>query len=278
MPLRRDPEAVVTAHILDPQRRELFVEGQRDRVFLLWLVGSDRLPNARVAEIDEVNLPGVGEGGRRARLLAFAGMLVGEPADIRFMADADRARLTAEAVPGNVWLTDLRDLEGYVFQPMCVEKALMLGANVAGIDADALVENIGRLGRRLAALRSLSVQEELRLPFQELDLYRYVSVNAAGVEVDHERVLRVLMQNAGISLSRFDELIEAWLREEGALEEVPVEQLVHGKDTMCLLGEFLGLYGVSRADAQKVVWASFERRLLDQYPVLQQVVSYLTAA
>ena len=276
--MRRDPEAVLTAYILDPRRRELFVEGRRDRLFLLWVVGSDRDPNARIAEIDEVDLPGMAEGGRRGRLLAFAARVVDDPSAIRFLADADLSRIRDAAVPRNVWLTDLRDLEGYVFRGECVDKALTLGAGADGVDASELVSNVSRLARRLAALRSLSARTGLKFPFQELDLARYVSVKRANVEVDFDQVLRVLVQNIGLSLSRFDDLMNEWTEEEAALKDVPDNQLIHGKDVMCLLSEVLFSHGVSRKDAPKLVWTSFERRLVGDYPVLVEVVASLSAA
>src|SRR5206468_3136096 len=69
--LRRDPEAIVTAHLMDRARRELYVEGRRDRIFLDWLISTDRHPDVSVVEISSVNLPEI-SGGERGRLLHFA--------------------------------------------------------------------------------------------------------------------------------------------------------------------------------------------------------------
>ena len=236
--LRHDPEAVLNAHIMDPLRREGIIRRRStDRLFLLWILGPDRAPNARVAEIDEVDLPGVTVGGSRGRLLAFAARIIGEPARIRFLADADMARLNGDQIPGNVWLTDLRDLEGYLFRVECVDKALVLGAGVDGVDVLEVLGTVTRLARRLAALRSLSLRTGLELPIQALDLPRYTSTNNAIVEVDFQRVLQVLMQNAGLSLANLDNLMAQWDVEAKALAGVSDDQLIHGKDVMCLLSE-----------------------------------------
>jgi len=276
--LRRAPEAVIAAHILDPARRELFVEGARDRVFLLWLVGSDRDSNARVAEIDEVDIPQIVQGGRRARLFTFAAFANQEPAQIRFFADADMARIDDHDIPKNIWITDLRDLEGYIFRAECIDKALHLGVGVGDLDATAIVLSVARLARRLAALRLLSHRERLNLPFQRLNLERYVAVRDGEIQVDFDRVLRALIQTAGLSLSGFDDLKRRWEAEEEALYGIADAQLLHGKDVLCLVGEILVAYGITRADAEKLIWTSFERWMVDDHPVLGEVVDFLRAA
>lgn len=55
--MRRSPREILTAHLMDRERRELYVEGSHDRIFLSWLVGEKRNPNALVAEIGSVELP-----------------------------------------------------------------------------------------------------------------------------------------------------------------------------------------------------------------------------
>src|SRR6266542_1133360 len=69
--LRRVPETILIAHRMDPGRRELYVEGVRDRVFLNWLVGDGLGLRSAVVPIELVDLPNVDEGGNRERLKRF---------------------------------------------------------------------------------------------------------------------------------------------------------------------------------------------------------------
>lgn len=64
--MRRDPQTILTAHRMDPTRRELYVEGPSDRIFLDWLAGEEKDANARIIEVSLVDLPRVSLlGGRR---------------------------------------------------------------------------------------------------------------------------------------------------------------------------------------------------------------------
>ncbi len=61
--IRRTPDAIVIAHRMDPARRELYVEGHRDRLFFCWLMGLAQDVNTKVIEISAVDLPNVEAGG-----------------------------------------------------------------------------------------------------------------------------------------------------------------------------------------------------------------------
>jgi hypothetical protein len=72
----------VVAYIMDPQRRELYVEGVGDKGFLDWLIGEAFLPGARVVCIDSIDIE-VDEGGNRGRLLAFLKLMVAQVSRIQ---------------------------------------------------------------------------------------------------------------------------------------------------------------------------------------------------
>jgi hypothetical protein len=63
--VRQDPQRILAAHRMDPARRELYVEGPGDRIFLGWLVGDQKSPDARIIEIDLVELPTDILGGKK---------------------------------------------------------------------------------------------------------------------------------------------------------------------------------------------------------------------
>ena len=70
--MQRDIKAILVAHKIDPKRRELYVEGRRDRSFFLWFLGDERDPDTSIFAIDSVRCDVPVEGGCRGRLLTFA--------------------------------------------------------------------------------------------------------------------------------------------------------------------------------------------------------------
>src|ERR1039458_9003533 len=107
--MQRDIKAIIVAHRIDPKRRELYVEGRRDRSFFLWFLGNERDPNAIIFDIDSVRCDDPVEGGCRGRLLTFATNIRSYNLKVRCFADADFDRILNRPVPANTWLTDRRD-------------------------------------------------------------------------------------------------------------------------------------------------------------------------
>jgi hypothetical protein len=200
--VKRDVVAILAAHRLDPARRELYVEGHRDRMVLLWLVGADLHENSRIVEVRFVDV-NVDTGGERGRLLKFAAEVEGDPAQIRALVDADFDRLLGMTVPSNVWLTDRRDLEGYVLREDCLDKVFRLAASTDQVNVGDILRALTSAARRLSALRVMSARTGLDLPFQKTPLAKHVAATKTGFTLDIESYLRVLLQNGGVSLSRY---------------------------------------------------------------------------
>ena len=78
MAIRRHPDAIIMAHKMDPTRRELYVEGARDRLFLAWVFSDLIDRNTSIQQIAFVEMVDSIEGGERGRLIAFARRIEGE--------------------------------------------------------------------------------------------------------------------------------------------------------------------------------------------------------
>jgi hypothetical protein len=165
--MQRDIKAILVAHKIDPKRRELYVEGRRDRSFFLWFLGDERDPDTNIFAIDSVRCDVPVEGGCRGRLLTFAASIRSHNLQVRCFADADFDRILNHPVPPNVWLTDRRDLEGYFLQPDCIDKVLHLALATEKFTPQAILGELSRLGRPLGLLRLFSEQEKLKLPFND---------------------------------------------------------------------------------------------------------------
>jgi hypothetical protein len=272
--MRRDPQTIVTAHRMDPARKEVYVEGRRDRLFLNWLTGRCRGANARVADIDIVDLPGFTVGGARARLLEFARIVGDTPARILCFADADADRLRGQpsAAP-NLILTDGRDLESYVLDKRCLQKVLRVGLGNESVEVETLFNQLVDTGKRLGAIRLMSDSDELNLPFQRTRLERYVTFAGGSVRVDYRSYLQTLLQNGSISITRLDALLNR--AEEVLHSHEHHADLVHGKDASRVAEAVLRQISAGSADATQLLWCAFEEAWAISYPNLAEVVSFL---
>ncbi len=273
--LRRDPQAVVAAHLMDQSRRELYVEGPRDRLFLNWLLGDDMNAETSVREIALVDLPRRQDGGERGRLLDFGQWLASKDVQIRLFVDADWDRLLSRSVPPAVWMTDHRDLEGYVLRAECVDKVLRLGiATNHGVAKD-LLKVVNEQGRRLGILRLVSELDSLSLPFQRTRLRRYLDLRDGRVHLRFNPYLQTLLQNANISLSRFEEVcgrLEVVAEQYAAISD---SEIVHGKDAMCLFEVALSSHGLRIGEAARLLWTSFEDSFIEAGSTLDAVLAFL---
>lgn len=275
--IRRHPEAVITAHRMDPSRRELYVEGVRDRLFLSWILGTNVATDASVREIAFVETPGV-SGGERGRLIDFARRLGERQIGIRMFADADWDRVLGRPVPERVWLTDYRDLEGYLLRVECIDKVLRLGLATEQIQAESLLETVKKHCRRLAILRLLSESESLDLPFQSTGLRRFLKTLNEELVVDIDGYVRALIQNAGISLKEMRPLLNRLDQLEAHYASTPDAELIHGKDATCIIEVALSKWGIRKDEGQRLLWCSFEGRLVDAESTLGSVLAFLSSS
>jgi hypothetical protein len=274
---RREPIAVLTAFEMDPSRREVYVEGETDRRFLEWIVEVEKSEDARILIIDTVDLPRV-EGGEKGRVLAFAEMALEKVDRIRFFVDADTDRLNNIERPANVTLTDLRDMEGYIFQHPCFDKLIRLGLLKENVRTDELLGGMLDAARRLAALHLVSDQEKLGLKFTKVSPGKYTSfkVSAQAFDFDFDRYFRRLLQASGVSLSEMSGIIALLDDKIRALAGYSDLQIVRGHDMVSMLEAVLESLDVAPKDAVRMLRCNFQREWGADFPLLMSIVAFLS--
>ncbi len=274
--LRRTPEAIITAHKMDPDRRELYVEGNSDRLFFKWLVGNDSNPNSIIKEISEVEIKGPVEGGERSRVLILANKLNGKVDYVRMFIDADFDRLLSrvDSIPEIVWLSDGRDLESYFLRYDCFEKfvTLSLCTDVfSGIDVlNSLITHC----RKLGFLRLYSEKKDLKLPFQNTNLHRHLNFSHGEFTFEFEAYIRSLIGKVGLSQSEHSLVnrISKFIKHHS---EIIDTEIIHGHDFTCFIGEVLSSFSINRNASRCVFRPTFERRFSIEYQTLTEVLSFL---
>jgi hypothetical protein len=273
--VRRTPEAIFVAHTMDPTRRTLYVEGKRDRSFIGWYAEASLEALSNVVSIDFVEIPNT-LGGNRGRLMAFARMAQQAPnGALAFFADADFARLLPEDTPTNAWLTDFRDLEGYGLGAKSFFTLCALGLN-SRVDATFFRAQILGVTRTAGILRLFSETRRLSLPFSELSVDRYLSVEGDfSITYDHSVHIRALLQRAD-RMSNCQSIaadFDTFLNEAtiGAVE------VSHGKDVLATLGAVFGKVKLSSA-AETTFWTSVCRDEISGCSSLNKALAFVRAA
>ncbi|WP_433370464.1 hypothetical protein [Streptosporangium sp. CA-115845] len=269
---------MIAAHRMDPARRELYVEGPTDKIFLEWLAAENKSARALVRTVDLIHVPDVNEGGNRERLVRFMELIKDEEVRIKGLIDADNHHFQnpKRGYPPNLWITDWRSIESYVISEFYLDKALRLGCAIDSVPAKSLFPIISSTTRKIAAIRYLSESENLRLPVNEYRWLKYIDFNSkGGLTPDVEGILRSLLQAAHISVARLAELTTKLVEVEATLAGLEDQYVLHGHDFMKILTEQLKKMGVKLDDAGRLMWTAFERDRLTDFPTLSSVVTYL---
>ena len=153
---------------------------------------------------------------------------------------------------------------------------MRLGIGTETISAKKLLRTVLEEGRRLGLVRLMSELDSLSLPFQNTRLERHISSKGVNIRVDLDAYLRSLMQNAGLSLARLSE-IKIRLRElEERFSSVADNELIHGKDAICIIERILAKFRIKRKEVEGLLWTSYEASLVERGSSLATVPRFLS--
>ena len=275
--LRRAIEAIITAQRMDPARRELFVEGNKDLLFFKWLIGEKWDPNSLIIRIDDIDVPGPIEGGNRARLLVLASQLLGKVDHARIFIDADFDRLLGreDNIPEIVWLSDGRDLESYYIREDCFDKFVSLSLCTESFSGSELLNSLVTHCRKLGFFRLLSEIKDLRLPFQGTNLHRHINFHQGTFTLDFDAYVTALVGRASLSQRIVPELISNLQDLNDQHNDLPDTDIIHGNDFICFIGEVLRKFDIDRNSSSAVFRSTFERGFSPEYQSLSEAIDYL---
>jgi len=230
----------------DATRKVLFVEGLRDLSFWRNLVPSTVRGDTVIYPISVIQFESA-EGGERGRMFCIASAVLASRMSVRvlFFADADYDRIFAREPHSNVVLTDSRDLESYGITARCIENLCVRGIAMDEVAATPLFGQVISVARPIGTLRVASERANMKLPFQRTlerrGLSRFISLNEGGAQLDMDRLVSTMLQNAGISLAQLSEILGLQRNEEKSLAVLEHDQVVHGKDFVRTLACILRL-------------------------------------
>lgn len=286
MSLRRSPEVILAAHEFDQERRELYVEGVRDRVFLNWLVHERQDPNALVVCIDDVDIPDPHTDldedsyGNRERVIELMRIVDGHAPRIRGFIDRDQDHLVgAAALTRNVWVSDFRDMESYVLFEENLDQVLRAGAGTESVEASNMLTSLFDTATFLAAARLVSQRNAYRFPVGSAKWERHIrAVDGVVTSFDGGAVLRQLVQNSAISLTTLPSITDEVNAALSELEELDPRMRVQGKDAMRIVRIQLKSIGIEVTEAFHILGPTFRRESISKFPQLRSTANFVALA
>jgi len=271
--MRRLPSAFVAAHVIDPSRRSLFVEGRSDRLFFRWLSGKTSA-ELKIEEIADVELPDLGSNRQRVIKLAEE---VGAACDRMMMiADTDLEPVPTP-MPPQLRMTDHRDVESYLLRADCFEKVLRLGLMDDDLEARELLTSVMGCGRWLAALRTVMASHVPPVAVtDQVEFSKYLEFKNGILAVRKAPLVQALLQRAGVSLTEKASTLQAIEEAVAGLSAVADLDLVRGKDGVAVA---CFVFRKAKAkDPDSALRCSFEKSMSADYPVLTDIVAFISAA
>jgi hypothetical protein len=245
--MRWKPEELLYELELDPRRRILFVEGDRDIAFWRDTVPLQKGPDVVIYPISFLECE-AGEGGERGRLIRAARRLLNTPAAprIRLFADANGDPFLGKIPPPNVTFTDGRDLESYAISSRCLDHICKTAFPAKGETAAGLLKLLREVARPIGMLRIASERAGLNLPFQRTlrenrGVNRFMKMVDGFPNLDIPRLLTTLIQNSGQSLAMLVSAMQAYEKECLTLTMIPDHKIIQGKDLIQVLAWYFSV-------------------------------------
>jgi hypothetical protein len=257
---RRTIDELVARYALEPDLRDIFVEGPFDSDLLRWFLRRSGAKSGAVYEIETVvvpseNLVDLGlSGGMRDRVVALSELLGGPKGDACPQAiclvDADLDRqLNAVLDRKNLLYTDGSCMESYLLLPQVIDKFCQLVVSGAPHAAPELIHLISPILREAFLLRLARRRLSLGFAWQSVD--RFCSRDRTSILFAPRDMTRRMLMASG-DLLRLDDTLTEIDQLRSTLSNVPTEMMMNGHDFSDLLAWYLRRF----ANAS---WARSER-------------------
>jgi hypothetical protein len=203
MDFKRTIDELTTLYDLEPDIRDIFVEGSTDKSFLDWYLRRKRLANVSVYPIDLVDVPnslleafGFQPGSNRCKVVALSRALArheGSPRRVMCIIDrdSDGASFAGNQSP-YLFQTDGNSIELYAFTPAVMEKFLLVTLGGFPRSVDALMSQIMRILERVYAIRQAN--ESLGWGMSWIPFLSYVTLDTGTLSFRESDFTRAYLQ------------------------------------------------------------------------------------
>lgn len=264
---------------LDSSLVVLFVEGLRDLSFWRKYAPISERKNSVVYCACLIKISDSQKGGDKGKLLKLLEIL--EEFNVftnrvKVFVDADNDRLLSIVHPCNVVLTDFRDLESYAYDEHTLSEVVHTGLAKNQVNISDLKKEIEEICFPLASLRLLSERDNYLLPFahtfENNNRKKYIKKQKKRMFLNIEYLIRTLLQNAGISISKTREIHEKLNETIQQSRHTDIRQMLHGKDWTFF---FAYCCNVSLDVIEPLVFLGMNYEALDSNQNIASVKKYL---
>jgi hypothetical protein len=283
MEVKRTLEEICSIYSLEPQLKDIFVEGRSDKIFVDWYLQDSNADDVSVYTIDSIDITedivtehNLTKGSKRSCVLALACTLAVQfPHGLNVLCLADRDfedYLATVEINRYILFTDCNSLDLYSFSMNSMQKFTMVALGGLPVSADVLMNMLDAVLRRVYLLRL--VNELLGWKMEWVSFSRYVSVNRCSVSFDENKFTRAYLQKNGRWADR-NEFNEHVLKSERLLSSERGRR-IRGHDLSELLLSVIRTmkrdrkYG-NRETLEGSLMATIERRDLEATPCFQRI-------
>ena len=200
--IRRTIRELVVLYRLEPELRDVFVEGVFDRQIIQWVLSKCGLPEAKVLTIASVDVPPellstlqLTEGNKQ-RVLALAvavNKALGDDAlQLTCIADADEDRVLESMIEVSQLLwTDFVSLDSYLIDEDHVTKFMHLALGCRDVEVPELLEAYGNVLREVFLIRAAA--RKCNLPVRMLSFVDCCNRDGGALRIDQAKLLRRLL-------------------------------------------------------------------------------------
>lgn len=205
---RRTLEELITRYHLEPELRDIYVEGKTDKILLEWFLEQKGVENFAVYEIDTVEIPtqklfeyGLNDSNR-SRAIALA-LEIQNQAELPYftcIADKDFDWLFGKNYTCNSLLfSDYTSLEMYLFNEFILDKFFRLSLRLTKLEAKTVLTKLSQILEEVFLIRATN--EALLFNMEWLqDFGGCCQINKNEIKFDSEKFIqKYLNKNSKMS-------------------------------------------------------------------------------
>lgn len=224
MELRRTLEEVHALYQMEPELRDLYVEGYSDKFFFEWYLAKGGIRNVTVYPIELLDIPdsvlikhSLPTRSNKARLIALSYECASSGAFSRVMCIADRDfDNSCSRVQRNSCLefTDGTSLELYALQPLVFQKFVLVALGGLSISGHELLSECISILERVYTIRVAN--EDLKWGMSWIPFRSYTSIKGSSLTFRETDFIRAYLQKNGrwgdrdIFINKVDEVLRSF--------------------------------------------------------------------
>lgn len=274
--MERTPEAFLAAIKMAPSRKNVFVEGSKDRLFLNWLAGKKKNPNCQIVEINFVKFSKRLEGNKE-KIKYFANIIDDKYNNIKFFCDSDFDAFLSSDIPSCIINTDYNDIEGYLFNKKLIEKTIILGFQSEKINIDTLISTCLNFSIKVGVLRILSIKKEYFFSINATSISKFIRKKCDVINFNFDDWLKAVLQNSNHSLRDFAKIKNEHKILFSQLSSNSPNDLIRGKDVIEIFERIIKLWGYNSVNYDISLWSALdEHKLLNKsHPNLACIINFI---